>query len=343
LLTISTLFSCSNNDQPSKTITTPDPDISISSIKKPQPTSIMSSKSRLTLTAFFAVVLLSAVSTASAAGTATPAQAFNLGQANGYAALLLPGGSLNMPINGGASVVGDVGASAGTHIDLGSGAKVGPLAGTDQVVMGNIYLDPNGATVKLQAQNPASVFTRDLSQAVTDAFTLNQFDAMLTPTQTLGSVDVSSNLIISGTPGLNVISLSDLKLHGDGAEIDIQGGPNDYFVFNLTGTYSQSGKSNLLLTGGITQDHILWNFIGGGSAISIGTGNNGQLAGVFLSPFRSFSITDTVLNGSIISGGDLKITSQALVVNVPEMPTTAALILGAGCLAGFLRLRRSRA
>src|ERR1051326_1313575 len=90
---------------------------------------------------------LVALTVAGAVCFAQPAHAsfVELGAADGYAALILPGGSINMDINGGAAVVGDVGVTANSHLDLGSGAKVGPLAGTGQVVDGTIYLDPNGA------------------------------------------------------------------------------------------------------------------------------------------------------------------------------------------------------
>jgi choice-of-anchor A domain-containing protein len=272
---------------------------------------------------------------------------FDLGEAGGYAAFILPGGSLNMPINGGASVVGDVAASAGTHIDLGANSKVGPLAGTDQVVGGRIFLDTisdpaNPATVKLQHQDPNSVFSRDLSQGVLDAFALNLSIAGLSPTQTFtGTLEVKSPnpFTIDSTGTMNVISLDTLKLDGSGI-LTLHGGPSDFFIFNITGNYSQSGNSPVVLSGGITPDHVLWNFVGGPFGSGANIGGNSDAVGVFLAPFRDFSITDSTLNGSIITAGDLKITSQALVVNVPEIPTTSALLIGFTFLAGALRLRR---
>src|ERR1044071_4300892 len=94
----------------------------------------------------------------------------NLGAATNCAALILPGGSsIDLTINGGAAVDGNVCVPAGMHLDLGSGAKVGPTVGTGDVVSGKIFLDPNGATVKLDNQNPASVVVQSQAQAVTDA------------------------------------------------------------------------------------------------------------------------------------------------------------------------------
>jgi choice-of-anchor A domain-containing protein len=275
------------------------------------------------------------------------ASGFDLGQAGGYSAFILPGGSLNMPINGGASVVGDVAASAGTHIDLGANSKVGPLAGTDQVVGGRIFLDTisdpaNPATVKLQHQDPNSVFSRDLTQGVADAFALNQSVAGLSPTQTFtGTLEVKGATpftIDSTAPGgMNVISLDTLKVDG-GGNLILNGSASDFFIFNITGNYTQSGGSPVTLSGGITPDHVLWNFVGGPFGAGANIGGASDAVGVFLAPFRDFSITDSTLNGSIITAGDLKITSQALVV--PEIPTTSALLIGFGFLAGALRLRR---
>jgi choice-of-anchor A domain-containing protein len=251
----------------------------------------------------------------------------DLGAAGGYAALILPGGSINMDINGGSAIVGDAGVTAGSHLDLGSGAKVGPLAGTGTVVDGTIWLDPNGATVKLDNQPANTVGSRDLSQAITDAMAANQAAAALTATQMFGTLDITNAQTITGNGGLNVIDLNSLKLHGSGT-LTLSGSASDFFVFNITGSYSQSGPSSVLLSGGVLAQNVLWNFIGSGQGAQIATGMNGVAQGTFLSPFRDFSITDTTLFGSVIADGDLKIGSQALVIQpVPEV-TPASVLIG---------------
>jgi hypothetical protein len=283
----------------------------------------------LRLHRLLALTLCAATSIAlSLAPAASKASCVDLGQAAGYAAFILPGGSMNMDINGGAAANGDVAVSAGSHLNLGSGAKVGTTAGTGDVVSGTIYLDPNGATAKLDNQNPSSVATRDLSQAVNDAIAANHFAAGLTATQNFNSgLDITSQFTIAGNGGLNVISLSDLKLHSNGV-LTLQGSASDCFVFNLTGSYSQSGPSSVQLSGGVLAQNVLWNFIGTGNGAQIATGMNGVAYGTFLSPQRDFSITDTVLYGSVIAIGDLKIGSQALVIQpVPEV-TPSSVIFG---------------
>ena len=228
---------------------------------------------------------LIALAATAAAITIPSAQAgfFDLGQANGYAALILPGGSINMDINGGSAVVGDVGITANSHLDLGSGAKVGPLAGTGQVVDGTIFLDPNGATVKLDNQPANTVANRDLSQAVTDAIAANQHFASLSATQTFNTLDITNQFTITGNGGLNVIDLSSLKLHSSGV-LTLEGSASARFVFNITGDYSQSGPSRVQLSGGLLAQNVLWNFIGSGIGAKIATGMNGVAYGHF-SPF----------------------------------------------------------
>jgi choice-of-anchor A domain-containing protein len=286
----------------------------------------------------FSCVSTAAIALALSGFFPSPANAafVDLGEAGGYAAFILPGGSIDMTINGGAAVNGDVAASAGTHIDLGSGAKVGVTADTGDVVSGKIYLDTisnpqNPATVKLDNQNPNSVVNRDLSQAVQDAVAANHFAAGLTATKTLGTLDVTSQYTLVGNGGLNVISLTDVKLHGDGL-LTLQGSASDFFVLNLTGTYTQSSKSNVQLSGGLLAQNVLWNFIGSGNGANIGTGSNGVTFGTFLAPDRDFSITDTILYGSVISAGHLAIGSKALVVQpIPEVAPSSVIF-------GFLGL-----
>jgi choice-of-anchor A domain-containing protein len=275
-----------------------------------------------------------------AATSNTHAAGFDLGQAGGYAALILPGGTINMDINGGAAVVGDVAISANSHLDLGSDAKVGPMAGTGQVVDGNIFLDPNGATIKLQNQDPNSVSQRNLAQAVSDAFAANSAAASLAPTQTFTNLDITTPFSIVGNGGVNVISLNSINLHSNGL-LTLVGVPSDVFIFNISGTYTQSGEANVLLSAGVSQGNVLWNFIGSGNAPNIAGPGDTQTVGTFLAPNRAFSITDVTLHGSIIATGDLKVGSQALII-VPEISTAHALILGFALLAGTLWLRHKR-
>lgn len=236
-------------------------------------------------------------------------QCFDLGAARSYAAFILPGGSsIDMTINGGAAVIGDVAASANMHIDLGSEAKVGP----GEVVNGEIYLDPNGATVKLDKQDPNSVEIRNLSQAVLDAQAANQAAAALPPTQNLGALDVKDTYTVFGKGGCNVIALNSVKLHGSGILI-IHGSATDTFIFNITGDYTQSSKSSVQIEGGVKFRNIVWNFVGTGSSSAKISGAGNIAYGTFLAPYRPFSITDATLYGQVIAQGHLAIGSKALV------------------------------
>src|ERR1700730_2972723 len=93
-------------------------------------------KNRLTATAFVLALISATAGISSAVPAAFSSSTPGFGFENDLTVLILPGGTLNEDINGGAAVVGNVGVSAGSHLDLGSGAKVGPMAGTGQVVDG---------------------------------------------------------------------------------------------------------------------------------------------------------------------------------------------------------------
>ncbi len=294
----------------------------------------------LTLLRFKGSLLLALAGCFLLASANVRASAVDLGQAAGYAAFVLPGGSsIDLTIKGGAAVNGDVAVARGLHLDLGSGAKVGSTANTSQVVSGRIYLDPNGATVKLDGQNPASVSTRSLDQAVTDAIAANHFAAGLAATQSLGNLDVSGQYTITGNGGLNVISLNSVTLHGDGI-LTLQGSATDRFVFNITaGSYNQSSKSTVVLSGGLTPDNILWNFVGGGQGANVHS--SGQAFGTFLSPDRTFSIDDSVLFGAAIAQGHLAVGSKGLIVTpVPEISSLLPLVALVLVVAGTKILRR---
>ena len=58
----------------------------------------------------------------------------------------------------------------------------------------------------------------------------------------------------------------------------------DFFVVNVTGSVSLLGKTTLGLGGGVTADHVLYNFTGAGGSIT--TKVNNVLNGTLLAPNR---------------------------------------------------------
>ena len=148
-----------------------------------------------------------------------------------------------------------------------------------------------------------------LLQAGQDAVNASSQAAVLTPTQTLGAVSTPN--IVTGNGGLNVIDVNG----GIKASLTLSGTANDVFIVNVTGTLALGGSSVLGLSGGVTADHVLYNFTAVGDTITTHVGN--VLNGTLLAPQSSFNL-DGAFNGEIIGGGGaINLLSGAQVDEVP--------------------------
>jgi hypothetical protein len=133
-----------------------------------------------------------------------------------------------------------------------------------------------------------------LTAADADALSAAAQAAALKPTQTLHTVRRATTVV--GNGGLNVIDINgDIR-----ASLTLSGGANDVFVVNVTGSLSLSGRAALALTGGVTADHVLYNFTGHRGHVT--TGARDAISGTVLAPHYSFDIGGTV-NGELIGGG----------------------------------------
>ncbi len=152
-----------------------------------------------------------------------------------------------------------------------------------------------------------------------DAVSASTQAGELAPTQTLGTV--SSPTTVAGNGGLNVIDVNG----GIKASLTLSGSSNDVFVVNVTGTLALGGSSVLGLSGGVTADHVLYNFNGSGNTIATHVGN--VINGTLHAPQSNFNL-DGVFNGEIIGGGgSISLLSGATVNEVPfsDAPAGASL------------------
>jgi hypothetical protein len=151
-----------------------------------------------------------------------------------------------------------------------------------------------------------------LAQVDADALAASAQAAALPPTQTLGTV--ASPTTVTGNGGLNVIAVNgDIK-----SSLILSGNSSDVFIVNVTGSVALSGSTSLGLAGGVTADHVLYNFIGPSGTIATHVGN--VLNGTLLGPTYSFNL-DGAFNGEIIGGGpSITLLSQARVTEIPFNP-----------------------
>jgi hypothetical protein len=207
--------------------------------------------------------------------------AVTLGAAANYGVLALQNTQIQ---NSNAFINGDEGVSQG-------GRLTNSAAST---ITGNVYEYGSGQYSGSGTLGGAVISdAARLSQGDTDALTAANQAAALTPTQTLGSVRTPTTL--AGNGGLNVIAVNGNIT----SSLILTGSTSDVFIVNVTGAATLGGSATLGVGGGVTADHVLYNFTGNNSTISTSGGN--VLNGTLLAPTYSFSLDGTV-NGEIVGG-----------------------------------------
>jgi choice-of-anchor A domain-containing protein len=163
-----------------------------------------------------------------------------------------------------------------------------------------------------------------------------------------GSVPVASygSITATGTnPTLNVFNLSGAVLaSANGLTICAPAGST--VLLNITGTTDSLSNFQINLTGGVDDNHVLYNFY---QATTI-TDNNVSIEGSLLAPYAAFTGNNSHINGTLIANslsgqfeqhqdlfqGDVPSTS-----NAPETGTVTMLITGVCLIAvGKSRFRQ---
>jgi Ice-binding-like len=239
----------------------------------------------------------------------------NLGEAGDYAVLSLTGTFLNLS---NVTVNGDVGVGPN-----GSASVMAP-----STVNGTLFTDPT-ATVSGPGNVTGGIQTKNLQQAVNDAISASNAFNNLAATQMFSSI--SAAITINGNGGDNVIKLTGGINLGSG-NLTLNGGANDFFIFDIKGGLQLGGSSSVVLSGGVTADHVVFNFLsasngGDGSSLMTHVGNTVQ--GTVLAVDRD--ITFHGVFGEVIGGGSsLTLMSGATVNGIPFIPevTPSSVIFG---------------
>jgi hypothetical protein len=230
-------------------------------------------------------------------GAAAPANSFDptgtaaaglvtLGTAGNYAVLGLAKTKINNSL---VTVYGNEGVSSG-----GSLSNAAPSE-----ITGNVYQYASGEYSGPGKLDGALLTNATLlNQNDADALAASTAAAHLKATQTFGSI--SSATTITGNGGLNVININGNITLGSSNSLILQGSASDVFIVNVTGTLSINGSAQLTLAGGVTSNHILYNFTASSGSISSQVGN--VWYGTILAPNLSYSL-DGVYYGELIAGG----------------------------------------
>ena len=112
-------------------------------------------------------------------------------------------------------------------------------------------------------------------------------------------------------------------------------------MFQVTsGNFALSGDTNIVLMGGVTPNHVLWDVEG--SSGQVQTSGNSDTAGIFIAPNEPIQINGGTHNSEFISGKQLSFQSNPVINQVPEGSTNTLLIVGF-LAGGFCFLRRAKA
>lgn len=237
-------------------------------------------------------------------------------------------------INGGIGIAqgGSVNVQSGTVKGTATEAAFGQItnAGT---ITGGIVINPT-----------------QMSNANTAA--QNAYDTAVanTATQTFGAIN--STTTITGNGRLNVVNVSSVNLFN--SSLTLSGSSSDIFVLRVSGNFTFSGASSLLLSANVRPENVLIVFTGSGQTINIGIGTN-AINGTLLAPSAStnWQLASGTFNGEIIigtplSGGGVPANLNNITVNshgfrpVPEPSSFVLAGIGSCGLVWLTRRARTR-
>jgi choice-of-anchor A domain-containing protein len=174
--------------------------------------------------------------------------------------------------------------------------------------------------------------TTTYAQAGSDATAFSASLASLAATQSLSAITLGSHgsATISGGAGMNVVMLPSITT-GTKSTITINAGSTEFVIVNI-GTSTDPGSlqlgngASIVLSGGITPDHVIFNLIGTGTAAQLGNGT--VFNGTILAPQGQFTSGDgntptpVLINGALLFGGSISIGNNTNLNFYPYSGTT---------------------
>jgi hypothetical protein len=275
---------------------------------------------------------------------AAPCQAaFVLGEAANYG-VLVEAGAKTFQLNN-STVFGNVGIGAG--INAVQIASNGFITGRLDLV------DPSGSI-----SNPGNVSDGVFFNQSQVTTALNIVNSLNT---TLGA-EAGTALTISGggqlvnvstgtldASGNRVFSLTAASFNNNNQGFTVLGGASDFVVFNINnGTSNEALGGPISLSGGITSDHVLFNFVGTSGNLGASAGG-ATVNGIFLAPNMKINLDNVTINGRLFggrTGQDFSIVSgfelnQPATAATPEPSSLVLLGIGGIAMLG-IRQQRSR-
>jgi len=168
---------------------------------------------------------------------------------------------------------------------------------------------------------PIVVNDSQLAQAVSDANYAAQMFGMLTSTAAVQSQfpangQITSNLTITGTPGLNVVNLPAFVLNNGSGILTLTGPAGTAFVINVAGTFNLH-SGNIAVAGGVGPLDVVYNITNPNASVT--TMVPTTASGILLAPNNAINTMDsTSFVGEVIGGyGKSIVLMSGTVVNNP--------------------------
>jgi choice-of-anchor A domain-containing protein len=179
------------------------------------------------------------------------------------------------------------------------------------VINGRVFID-GSATPDVHSDFTATggiSSGQNLSADEANVLALSAQLAGIAPTQTFG--DITGDFTITRTAQLNVIKVNLVNLTKK--TLTLSGNSTDTFIINVTSPTANFvlNNSKILLTGGLTANHVTVNFPGTGGSLSIYKASTVPVVnGTILAPQRDIVIDNPPVLGSVI-GSTIDIHSGA--------------------------------
>lgn len=291
--------------------------------------------------------------------TAQHASAYFLGDAADYVVFGFGTGSTVQLGQGPLTINGNVAVGQGADLTLG---------GSNVVVNGQIfYYDPivsgtntpggfsaSGGPFSLNGSACSNTATclgtgqviqdsATVGQAQTDLLNLYASVKGLSATAGSPTGNLTGTFAWTGNGGTNVASLTNFD-YKSGDTLTLNGGANDFFIFNITDNWNMSSGSDITLNG-VSSDHVLFNLLktaDGGGGEDIGQSGSANGKGIILALDRNVTMKGNPWIGRIFTDSD-KTTHlfSSFELNKPaQVPQPAGILLLGSGLAGLAFIRR---
>ena len=235
--------------------------------------------------------------------------------------------------------------------DLGNGGKI-DFTNPQSEIEGSLGLGPNGIQNFADGQITGKYFvdpsannshsnnvkiaggtvTQSLSPAVSNVLNISSEAAGYTPTQSVpqninGSYTINgaynTNQQVRNNNGLNIIDLNSINETGGGQYVTLSGSSNDYFLINVSGsiklTHSGGG---IQVSGGVTPSHVFFNILSNTND-GLKVSGNASLVGTYVAPHAGIGLDPAQLEGEIISGKNIALTSGVWIKQEPFWPPSS--------------------